>query len=59
MPGNGSWRVHSETDVRWNKYGIPYGMDRIKAIGNAIVPQVAYPILKLIYEVETKHGKKS
>jgi DNA (cytosine-5)-methyltransferase 1 len=31
--------------------GIPYGMDRIKGLGNAIVPQVAYQIIKGIKEL--------
>ena len=31
--------------------GIPYGMDRIKGLGNAIVPQVAYQIIKGIREL--------
>ncbi len=33
-------------------HGIPNWMDRIKSLGNSIVPQVVYPIMKCIYEIE-------
>ncbi len=42
----GWWAV--ESDVGRVAHGIPKRVDRLKAIGNAIVPQVAYEILKRI-----------
>ncbi|MFA6080729.1 MAG: DNA (cytosine-5-)-methyltransferase [Candidatus Gracilibacteria bacterium] len=32
--------------------GLPEGLHRCKSLGNAIVPQVIYPVMKLIYEIE-------
>ena len=45
----GNWTT--EPSVGRVANGIPYGMDRIKGLGNAIVPQVAYQIIKGIREL--------
>ena len=44
------WTV--EPDVGRVAHGIPNRVDRIKALGNAVVPQQFYPIFKAIAELE-------
>jgi len=44
------WSV--EPELGRVAHGIPHRVDRLKALGNAIVPQVAYQILKGIVNVE-------
>ena len=44
------WAV--EPDVGRVANGIPSRVDRLKCLGNAVVPQQAYPIFKAIMEVE-------
>ena len=44
------WAV--EPDVGRVAHGIPSRVDRLKCLGNAVVPQQFYPIFKAIYETE-------
>jgi DNA (cytosine-5)-methyltransferase 1 len=46
----GWWAI--EPDVGRVANGVPARVDRLKCIGNAVVPQQAYPIFKAIMEVE-------
>jgi len=47
---SGWWAV--EPELGRVAHGIPHRVDRLKCLGNAIVPQVAYEILKGIAEIE-------
>ena len=45
-------RWESEPGMDRVAHGIPNRVDRIRALGNAVVPQQAYPIFKAIMEAE-------
>ncbi len=49
-PDRRQWE--SEPDVGRVAHGIPSRVDRLKSLGNAIVPQVAYQIFKAIKEID-------
>ena len=51
VSGEGSW-WHTEPDVGRVAHGIPNRVDRLKGLGNAIVPQIAYQIGKAIRDAE-------
>ena len=45
-------RWPAEPNVGRVAHGIPKRVDRLKCLGNAVVPQQFYPIFKAIVEVE-------
>lgn len=50
---NGRWG--DKSGFRGGTYGVPNRVDRIKSLGNAIVPQVAYEIFKAIEIVNKEY----
>jgi len=48
-PGRNCWQI--EPDVGRVANGIPSRVDRLKCLGNAVVPQQAYPIFRAIAEI--------
>lgn len=50
-------RWSAEPDVGRVAYGIPNRVDRLKSLGNAIVPQVAAEIFKAIKQIEEMNNK--
>lgn len=52
-PSNGGWWP-SEPDVGRVAHGIPNRVDRIKCLGNAVVPQQFFPFFAAIAEIEKK-----
>ena len=53
--GIGGWWA-AEPDVGRVAHGIPARVDRLKSLGNAIVPQIAFLIGKKIVEIDRKMG---
>ena len=49
--GLGGWWA-TEPDVGRVAYGISHRVDRLKGLGNAVVPPMFFPIFQAIYEIE-------
>ena len=56
QPQRSDWWA-AEPDVGRVAHGIPARMDRLKCLGNAVVPQQAYPIFKALMEEILKGDK--
>ena len=54
--GCGGWPA--EPDVGRVAYGIPNRVDRLKCLGNAVVPQQFYPFFAAIYEIERRQNER-
>lgn len=55
---DGQWKI--EPDLRRVPDGIPDWVDRLKCLGNAVVPYQAYPFFQLIYDIEMEiRGKEN
>lgn len=54
-PTQGNWWA-VEPELGRVAHGIPNRVDRLKCLGNAIVPQVAYEIIRIIADIENGHG---
>jgi len=49
------WKTEPNVDRMAD--GIPNRVDRLKALGNAIVPQTVVPIMQAIKDIDNKYGK--
>lgn len=45
--------LENEPDIPRVAKGVTNRVDKLKALGNAVVPQQFYPIFKAIYDIET------
>lgn len=52
VPWNGVWSTIPEPCIRGVADGFPRRMDRLRALGNAVVPQQIYPFLQAIADIE-------